>query len=70
MKEMKGGEIGAEAVVYIDYKMKLEPVRYTETTTKFYRKKGMSWHGCAVFYTENYNEENGNDMSVENLEPK
>ena len=30
--------------------MKLEPVRHRETTSKFYGKKGMSWHGCAVFF--------------------
>lgn len=50
MMEMKKEEPGTSAVVYIDYKMKLEPVRHRETTNQFYGKKGMSWNGCTVFY--------------------
>ena len=43
-------EGGTAAVVYIDYKMKLDPIRHRESSAQFYGKRGMSWHGSAVFF--------------------
>lgn len=31
-------------VILVDYKTKLEPIRYREKTTEFFGKKGISWH--------------------------
>ena len=45
-------EAGTAAVVFIDYKMKLNPIRHRESTFNWYGQKGMSWHGGAVFYRE------------------
>jgi hypothetical protein len=40
----------SEAVVTLDYKMKLEPLYYREKTSDHYGKRGMSWHGAMVQY--------------------
>ena len=41
-----------EAVVVIDYKMKMQPIYYRETTLEHYGKRGMSWHGAMLqFYS-------------------
>lgn len=38
------------AVFLMDYKMKMEPKRYRESSHAFYSKRGMSWNGTVVFY--------------------
>lgn len=40
----------SKADVLPDYKMKFEPIRYREKTTEFFGKKGIEWHGAAIFY--------------------
>ena len=49
MSDLKHFGTRKAAVIFIDYKMKLNPIRLRESTMHFYGKKGMSWHGNAVF---------------------
>ncbi|OWZ07939.1 hypothetical protein PHMEG_00019596 [Phytophthora megakarya] len=39
-----------EAIVILDFKMKLEPLYFREKTVDHYGKRGMSWHGALVRY--------------------
>jgi len=39
-----------EAIVTLDYKMKLEPLYFREKTVDHYGKRGISWHGSLVHY--------------------
>lgn len=41
---------GTCAVVLMDNKMKFEAIRPRKKSSELYGKKGMSWHGCVVFY--------------------
>lgn len=50
MTKVKEMECGEGCVAFLDYKMKLEPIRYRESTAQFFGKRGMSWHGSGVFY--------------------
>lgn len=38
----------SEALVVLDFKMKLEPLYYREKTVERYGKRGISWHGAMV----------------------
>ena len=40
MKQVTEMEGGTAAVVYIDYKMKLDPIRHRESRAQFYEKRG------------------------------
>lgn len=40
----------SEALVVLDFKMKLEPMYYREKTVESYGKRGISWHGAMVQY--------------------
>lgn len=44
--------ISGEAIVTLDFKMKLEPLYYREKTVDHYGKRGISWHGALVHYFE------------------
>lgn len=35
------------------YKMTLEPIRFREPSTEWFRKRGFSWHGTVLFYVCN-----------------
>lgn len=50
-----------EALVVIDFKMKLEPLYFREKTVDHYGKRGMSWHGALVqhFVVHDDREEDG-----------
>lgn len=37
-------------LMIVDYKMKFEPICFGETSTDFFGKRGMSWHGSVIFY--------------------
>lgn len=37
-------------LIIIDYKIKFEPVRFRETSSKFYNRSCMSLHGSVLFY--------------------
>jgi hypothetical protein len=39
-----------EALILIDFKMKLEPQYFRERTVDHYGKRGMSWHGAMIQY--------------------
>lgn len=41
-----------EALVTLDFKMKLEPMYYREKTVDHYDKRGISWHGALVRFFE------------------
>lgn len=41
-----------EALVTLDFKMKLEPLYFREKTVDHYGKRGISWHGALVQYFE------------------
>lgn len=47
---IRRGGVNERVVVYIDFKMKVEPQRFRESTLQYYGKAGMSLHGAAVFY--------------------
>lgn len=49
-KWVRDGEPNARVIAFIDFKMKVEPQRYRESTIQYYGKDGMSLHGAAVFY--------------------
>ena len=40
------------AHVLMDFKMKLEEIRYRETTEQDFGKRGMSYHGCAIYVSK------------------
>lgn len=39
-------------LVLIDYKMKFESIRYREKSVEFFGKRGSSWHGAVIFYSD------------------
>ena len=41
-----------ESLILVDYKMKMEPIRYREKTVECFGKRGMSWHGAVIFYSD------------------
>lgn len=47
---VRDGRPNSRICVHIDFKMKVEPQRYRESTIQYYGKSGMSLHGSAVFY--------------------
>lgn len=47
---VRDGKANQRVSVFKDFKMKVEPQRYRESTTQYYGKAGMSLHGAAVFY--------------------
>lgn len=47
---VRDGSERGRVVVFIDFKMKVEPERHRETQVQYFGKSGMSWHGSAVFY--------------------
>lgn len=40
----------SEALVVLDFKMKLEPMHYREKTVEHYGKRGISWHGAMIHF--------------------
>lgn len=48
--EMKKGAPESHAIIVMDYKMKLEPVRWRGSMATFFGQRGMSWHGSVLFY--------------------
>lgn len=50
MSSIRTKSPGESWVTYMDYNMKLEPIRRRESTTKFFGKRGMAWHGSGIFY--------------------
>jgi hypothetical protein len=40
----------SRVVHVVDCKMKFEALRYRETPAQFFGKKGLSWHGAAVYH--------------------
>lgn len=46
---LRAGRPNRGVIVYIDYKMKVEPQRFRESTIQYYGKAGMSLYGSAVF---------------------
>lgn len=46
------GPVNKRIVVYINFKMKVEQVRFRESILQYYRKSGISVHGAAVFYRQ------------------
>ncbi|KAJ0389468.1 hypothetical protein P43SY_011890 [Pythium insidiosum] len=55
-----------EAIVLIDFKMKLEPLYYREKTVEHYGKRGMTWHGALVQYFEYQEGQDGFEPEVIN----
>lgn len=48
---MHRGNPEQATIAILDYKMKFEPLRFRETSTEFYGKRGMSWNGSVVFHS-------------------
>lgn len=48
--EMRRTETESSAVIILDYKMKLQQVRYRETSVELYGKRGMGWHGSVAIH--------------------
>ena len=56
-----------EALVIIDFKMKLEPIYFQETTTEHYGKQGISWHGAMIkFFTYDFDDINEEYVTTDN----
>lgn len=45
-----------EAIVILDFKMKFEPIFYQQRTLQHFGKRGISWHGAAVYYRRHHND--------------
>lgn len=45
------------AIVIMDYEMKLEQIRYRESSVEFYGKRGMIWLGAVVLLHRQVNED-------------
>lgn len=56
MESMKRDGEGKRCVMYIDFKMKQVPKKLREPSQDWFRKRGMSWHGVAVFYDQSESE--------------
>lgn len=60
---MKGLRARTSAIVIMDYKMKLESIRYWESWLEFYGKRGIICHGSVVLYRrKQYNDAVGDDL--------
>lgn len=49
MEEVQNLSSGTSGVCYMDYKIKVEPVRRLESTTQCFGKHGKKWNGAGVF---------------------
>lgn len=47
---MKGRQDRASEILIMDYKMKLEPIRYWKSSVELYGKRGISLHSAGVLY--------------------
>lgn len=50
LAQMKQGPMFHRVLIVMDWKMKFEPLWYRETMQAWFGKKGLSWHGAAVYY--------------------
>lgn len=51
-QEIKRNESQTKVLLLMDFKMKFEPVVYTEKTVDFFGKRGLSWHGVVAIYSD------------------
>lgn len=49
MEDIRLGREESTVLIVIDYKTRFEPMRFCETCSDLYAKKGMSWHGRVLF---------------------
>lgn len=61
--DIKKREQGTACVAFLDYKMKLEPMRHHEYTAQFFENCEMSWHGSGIFYRYDVEHTDGLDSS-------
>lgn len=47
---IRRGEMERAVLIVVEYNMKLEPILFRETSTAFFGKRGMSWHGSMLLY--------------------
>lgn len=52
MEDMKKTGKGKRCVMYVDFKMKQVPKKLREPSQDWFGKRGMTWHGAAVFYDQ------------------
>lgn len=55
-----------EVLLVIDFKMKVEPLFFRETTAAHYGKRGMTWHGAMARYWTQDTNPDGDCIAVEN----
>lgn len=52
MRAIKDSGRGTRCVIYLDFKLKQLPKKLREPSQDWFGKRGMCWHGTAVFYDQ------------------
>ena len=51
--------------IVMDYKMKLEPMCFSESSLQWFGRRGISWNGSVVFFKQLNNEREGTNRDCE-----
>lgn len=68
MEEMKREGMGKRCVIYLDFKMKKLPKKLRVPYQDWFGKRGMTWHGTAVFYDQSEEEKEVEEEAKKKLQ--